>query len=126
LFDDEGSPFTVFKDTAANPWSSRSAFPASLIFFRMSPQNRHLPRSAWPTNIKRWGRCALPRKKPYAYDGGVEGGGIMTRGIITSRHILLHPFVLIGSFGLVQYLKMLCLSLDRKQHCFLDYLRFER
>jgi len=47
----------------------------------------------------------------------------MTRGIITTRHILLHPVMLISSFGFMRYLHMVAMSLSFTHHCFLDYLR---
>lgn len=47
----------------------------------------------------------------------------MTRGLITTRHVLLHPVTLIAGFGLLRYLRMVFMSLDRSQHCFIDFLR---
>lgn len=47
----------------------------------------------------------------------------MTRGIITTRHVLLHPITLISCFGLLRYMHMVAMSLNRTPHCFLDYLR---
>ena len=48
----------------------------------------------------------------------------MTLGFITFRHILAHPLVLIGTFGFLSYLHMIALSLDRKPHGFVEYLKF--
>lgn len=47
----------------------------------------------------------------------------MTQGLITTRHVLLHPITLICGFGLLQYLHMVVMSLERTPHCFIDYLQ---
>ena len=46
---------------------------------------------------------------------------IMVHGFIKTRHILLHPIVLISAWGIGGYVKMLLACLDHSKHCFTDF-----
>lgn len=45
----------------------------------------------------------------------------MIRGIITARHIIAHPIVLISVFGVIGYLRLLTRCVDAAHHCFMDF-----
>ncbi len=46
----------------------------------------------------------------------------MIGGIITARHILLHPFTIISIFGVAGYVRLIGKCMDGKPHCFADFL----
>lgn len=46
----------------------------------------------------------------------------MIHGTIRARHILSHPIMLIGAFGIVGYLRLLARCLDSSRHGFTDFL----
>jgi len=45
----------------------------------------------------------------------------MIRGVITTKHILLHPITLISAWGIKGYMKMLIKCMDHSSHCFTDF-----
>ena len=45
----------------------------------------------------------------------------MIKGVITARHIIMHPVTLISAWGLKGYIRMLIKCLDRSNHCFTDF-----
>ncbi len=47
----------------------------------------------------------------------------MVRGVITTRHIILHPVTIIGTWGFWRYLRMLAACITSKSHCFTDFIR---
>ena len=46
----------------------------------------------------------------------------MMIGTITTKHIVAHPFILIGLLGLTGYARLLMRCLDGQRHCFLEAL----
>ena len=46
----------------------------------------------------------------------------MIKGLIKTRHILLHPLTLIGALGLMSYLRLLAKSVSTKSRFFTDIL----
>lgn len=46
----------------------------------------------------------------------------MVAGIITTRHIITHPVILIGMFGFLGYVRVLLKSLESKPYRFIDFV----
>lgn len=46
----------------------------------------------------------------------------MVMGVITTKHIILHPVTFICAFGFIRYLYFLRKSLDLKRHHFINLL----
>lgn len=46
----------------------------------------------------------------------------MVRGIITAKHIILHPITIISNWGIKVYIRMLASCLSSGNHCFTDFI----
>ena len=46
----------------------------------------------------------------------------MINGTITGKHIMTHPFTLIGLFGFIGYCRLLVRCVDSRPSCFMDFL----
>jgi hypothetical protein len=45
----------------------------------------------------------------------------MMMGVITTRHVILHPVTLIQAWGFKGYLRLIMRCLDQSHHCFTDF-----
>jgi hypothetical protein len=48
----------------------------------------------------------------------------MMLGTVTTRHILLHPLMIIHQIGMWGYLRLLTKCADHVPHCYTDFLHF--
>ena len=48
----------------------------------------------------------------------------MMLGIVTTKHILLHPLMLISQMGVWGYMRLLGKCMDHSPHCFIDFFHF--